>query len=228
MCCLFVSGGACCFFIFDFFWCGVLPSLVLVVLVGVPGCCYSTSILSWPLSLFLLLPLRSSETSFRLPFWCRGPRPPPRPGAASGAGGHEWGSRRIVGQQVAAGGVDDLDGGGVGGVVTVLFGLDGVEFEVELEVAEAARLRSLLGRYAVRARSVLRKAEPVVRGTRPSPVRSLDVEELRAVRAWARGRGFSVSERGRLPEAVLSAYEEAHPNSLGARRSVPPYYGTGQ
>ncbi len=113
-------------------------------------------------------------------------------------------------------GVDDLDGG----VVAVRFGLDGVEYEIDLGVVEAARLRELLGRYAACARSVLREAEPVVRTARPSPVRSLDVEELRAVRAWARGRGFSVSDRGRLSEAVLSAYEEAHPR---ARKSPPPY-----
>jgi hypothetical protein len=133
-----------------------------------------------------------------------------------------------VGEQVTVEGVDDLDGGRGDGVTTVRFGLDGVEFEVDLGVADAARLRELLGRYAVRARSVLRKAEPVARGARPSPVRSLDVEELRAVRAWARGRGFSVSQRGRLSEAVLSAYEEAHPNSLGTRRSAAPNYGTRQ
>jgi hypothetical protein len=104
------------------------------------------------------------------------------------------------------------------GFTTVRFGLDGVEFEVDLEPAEAVRLREFLGRYAVRARSVLREAEPVARQVRPSPVRSLDVEELRAVRVWARGRGFSVSDRGRLPEAVLSAYEEAHPNPRGGSR----------
>jgi hypothetical protein len=108
------------------------------------------------------------------------------------------------------------------GFTTVRFGLDGVEFEVDLEPAEAARLRELLGRYAVRARSVLREAEPVARDARPSPVRSLDVEELRAVRAWARERGFSVSDRGRLPEAVLSAYEEAHPNARKGSRSPIP------
>ncbi|MCS7477213.1 Lsr2 family protein [Umezawaea endophytica] len=108
------------------------------------------------------------------------------------------------------------------GFTTVRFGLDGVEFEIDLEPAEAARLREFLGRYAVRARSVLREAEPVARGVQPSPVRSLDVEELRAVRSWARGQGYSVSDRGRLPEAVLSAYEEAHPSARrGARPTIP-------
>jgi hypothetical protein len=115
--------------------------------------------------------------------------------------------------------VGEPDGSSGDGFTTVRFGLDGVEFEVDLPPADAARLREFLGRYAARARSVLREAEPAVRDTRPSPVRSLDVEELRAVRAWARGRGFSVPDRGRLSEAVLSAYEEAHPN---VRKTSPP------
>ena len=106
-----------------------------------------------------------------------------------------------------------------GSRVTVLFGLDGVSFEVDLSPADAARLRELLGRYAVRGRLVLREAEPVVCERRPAAVRSLDVEELRAVRVWARGRGFSVPDRGRLSEAVLSAYEEAHPNAFAVRRA---------
>ncbi|HEX6339706.1 Lsr2 family protein [Umezawaea sp.] len=99
------------------------------------------------------------------------------------------------------------------GFTAVRFGLDGVEFVIDLAPADAARLREFLGRYAVCARSVLREAEPVDPTVHPSPVRSRDVEELRAVRSWARGRGFSVSDRGRLPEAVLSAYDEAHPTA---------------
>ena len=129
-----------------------------------------------------------------------------------------------MGQQVTVEGVDDLDGSRENGVTTVRFGLDGVEFEVDLGPSDAARLRELLGRYAARARSVLREAEPVVRDTRPRPVRSLDVEELRAIRAWARGRGLSVSQRGRLSEAVLSAYEVAHPDLPGTPRSAAPKF----
>lgn len=112
-----------------------------------------------------------------------------------------------------------LDGSGGDGVVTVLFGLDGVSFEVDLTPVDAARLREFLGRYAVRGRLVLREAEPVVRERRAAAVRSLDVEELRAVRVWARGRGFSVPDRGRLSEAVLSAYGEAHPNAFAGPRA---------
>ncbi|WNV88589.1 Lsr2 family protein [Umezawaea sp. Da 62-37] len=124
-----------------------------------------------------------------------------------------------MGRRVTVEVVDDLDGSTAEGVATIGFGLDGVEYEIDLGPANAARLREVLRRYAVCARRVLRDAEPAVRGALPSPVRSLDVEELRAVRAWARGRGFSVSDRGRLSEAVLSAYEDAHPN---ARKPVSP------
>ncbi|WP_106191072.1 histone-like nucleoid-structuring protein Lsr2 [Umezawaea tangerina] len=123
-----------------------------------------------------------------------------------------------MGRRVTVEVVDDLDGSTAEGVATISFGLDGVEYEIDLCPANAARLREVLRRYALCARSGLRDAEPAARGARPSPVRSLDVEELRAVRAWARGRGFSVSDRGRLSEAVLSAYEEAHPNDRKSPR----------
>jgi hypothetical protein len=118
-----------------------------------------------------------------------------------------------VSEKVTVEVVDDLDGSRGDDVDTVRFGLDGVEFEIDLCPANAARLRELLWRYARCARLVLREAEPAPAESRPSPVRSHDAAELRAVRAWARAQGFSVPNRGRLSEAVLRAYETAHPES---------------
>jgi hypothetical protein len=123
-----------------------------------------------------------------------------------------------VAEKVTVEVVDDLDGTKGDDVGTVRFGLDGVEFEIDLCPANAARLREFLGRYARRARSILREAEPPAVGIRPSPLRSHDATELRAVRAWARERGFSVPDRGRVSEAVLSAYAAAHPKALGSGR----------
>jgi len=110
---------------------------------------------------------------------------------------------------------DDLDGAAAAeGVRTVHFGLDGVDWEVDLSVAEAARLREVLGRYVPFARRAAAEVERPVNVSPPTPVRSLDVAELRAVRAWARSNGLSVSDRGRISEAVLEAFEEAHPMCL--------------
>jgi hypothetical protein len=46
--------------------------------------------------------------------------------------------------------VDDLDGGEA--AETVLFGLDGVGYELDLSAANAAALRAVLGRYVAAAR----------------------------------------------------------------------------
>jgi hypothetical protein len=35
-------------------------------------------------------------------------------------------------------------------------------------------------------------------------------EETATIRAWARENGHEVSERGRIPKAVVQAYQSAH------------------
>lgn len=110
--------------------------------------------------------------------------------------------------------VDDLGRPAPEGGRTVRFGLDGVEWEADLSAAEAARLRELLGRYVPYARRMAPDVEPPVNAAPPTPVRSLDVAELRAVRTWARANGFSVSDHGRIAAAVLEAFEQAHPGGL--------------
>lgn len=117
--------------------------------------------------------------------------------------------------------VGDRGGAGAAGVRTVRFGLDGVEWEVDLSEADAARLREVLGRYVPFARRMAPEVEPPVNVAPPTPLRSLDAAELRAVRAWARSSGFSVSDHGRVPAAVLDAYERAHPDGRPPGGSPP-------
>ncbi|MEU4766702.1 Lsr2 family protein [Actinosynnema sp. NPDC023794] len=98
--------------------------------------------------------------------------------------------------------VDDLDGHTGHDVRPVSFGLDGVWFEIRLGAANAARLRAVLDRFVRAARRVP--------GAAPAPVRSVDAHLAQAVRQWAREHGYRISDRGRLPEIVLEAYERAH------------------
>jgi hypothetical protein len=35
-------------------------------------------------------------------------------------------------------------------------------------------------------------------------------EALKAIRNWAKGEGWAVSDRGRLPNNVVEAYDAAH------------------
>ena len=107
--------------------------------------------------------------------------------------------------------VDDLDGSVA--VETVGFMFEGREYEIDLSAENAARLRDGLadfvaagrrpnggggGRRGAGARSVGRSVGRA----------SMDREQAAAIREWARANGFDVSERGRIPSVVLSAYEQ--------------------
>jgi len=97
--------------------------------------------------------------------------------------------------------VDDLDGGEA--EETVQFGLDGIAYEIDLSSENAKKLRKELGSYAEHAR----KAGGARRRprTRTGPGRERSSE----IRAWAKERGYKVSERGRIPAAIIAEYESA-------------------
>ncbi|QQQ79054.1 Lsr2 family protein [Saccharothrix sp. 6-C] len=107
--------------------------------------------------------------------------------------------------------VDDLDGHTGHDVRPVSFGLDGVWFEIRLGAANAAALRAVLDRFVRAARRVP--------GAAPAPPRSTDAHLAQVVRQWARAHGYRISDRGRLSEIVLDAYERAHPGHRHADRS---------
>jgi hypothetical protein len=72
-------------------------------------------------------------------------------------------------------------------------------------------------RTARRAPSAARKAPPVVRSTEAAAARSEQKTARRSagslsnaeVRSWARQNGLTVSNRGRLPASVMTAYRNA-------------------
>ncbi len=96
--------------------------------------------------------------------------------------------------------VDDVDGGAAD--QTVEFSLDGVDYEIDLSDAHAARLRDDLALWVGHARR--REGS----GRRGVPTRPDGVDQA-AVRAWARENGHTVNERGRVPSAVLDAHRAA-------------------
>jgi hypothetical protein len=97
--------------------------------------------------------------------------------------------------------VDDLDGTSSQDVSTVLFGLDGVSYEIDLSDANAERLRDSLADYVESAR---RTGGRIKRGTRPA-----QSGEAGQIREWALENGFELAGRGRIPSHVLDAYKEA-------------------
>src|SRR5712691_7928553 len=97
-----------------------------------------------------------------------------------------------VAQKVQTLFIDDLDGSAAEG--TVRFGLDGTEYEIDLNAGHAQELRDALARYVSAARRVGGSARRPARGGRKGPAGGLNPTE---VREWAKAQGIEVKDRGR-------------------------------
>lgn len=99
--------------------------------------------------------------------------------------------------------VDDIDGGDAD--ETIEFGIDGVNYEIDLSTKNARALRDSFAVYVAEARKV---ASTRRRGGRRSASRG--GESPAQIREWARSNGFDVSARGRVSTEVREAYTAAH------------------
>jgi len=99
--------------------------------------------------------------------------------------------------------IDDIDGGAAEG--TVRFGLDGTEYEIDLNAKHAEELRKVLADYATHGRKVGGTSRRGPRGRRSNA----DVIDTAKVREWAKGKGFDIKERGRVPANVVEKYKAA-------------------
>ncbi|GAB3005870.1 MULTISPECIES: histone-like nucleoid-structuring protein Lsr2 [Amycolatopsis] len=111
-------------------------------------------------------------------------------------------------QKVLVSLVDDLDGSEAD--ETVEFGLDGINYQIDLSSENAEELRDALAQYVEHARRAGGRKRA---GGRPSAKpaassASVDREQNQAIRAWARKNGFQVSDRGRIPSEVVEAYHK--------------------
>jgi hypothetical protein len=109
-----------------------------------------------------------------------------------------------VAQQVQTRLVDDLDGSEA--VETITFGLEGRQYEIDLSTDNAARLRDSLAAFVAAGRRSGTAARSRSNGVKASPTAS-DREHTSAVREWARQNGHQISDRGRIPNSVLEAYQ---------------------
>jgi len=90
--------------------------------------------------------------------------------------------------------IDDLDGSAAKG--TVRFGLDGTEYEIDLNAENARALREALARYVSAARRAGGGTrQPARGGTQGAGGRAEPTE----VREWAKAQGIEVKDRGRVP-----------------------------
>ncbi|HHV21922.1 MAG TPA: Lsr2 family protein [Propionibacterium sp.] len=96
---------------------------------------------------------------------------------------------------------DDIDG--TTADETIRFGLDGVDYEIDLSVENAEKLRDGMAQWVGHARKVSRG-----RGTAANR-KSAGGASPTEIRAWAKANGFDVSSRGRVPTNIREAFEAA-------------------
>jgi hypothetical protein len=124
----------------------------------------------------------------------------------TGPGGRRKGPISVA-QRVVVTLSDDIDGGEA--AETVAFGLDGKMYEIDLNAANAKKLRKALAPYLAAGR----KLPARVTAGRGTPVTSYTHTALApdpaAVRAWAQSNKMDVPARGRIPKRVYEAFRAA-------------------
>ena len=103
--------------------------------------------------------------------------------------------------------IDDLDGSEAEG--TIRFGLDGTEYEIDLNAEHAQALRDVLARYVHAARRAGGGARRPARGGRRASAGGVDSTE---VREWAKAQGIDVKDRGRVPTELVVKFKAATGN----------------
>lgn len=104
---------------------------------------------------------------------------------------------------------DDYDG--TKADETVLFGLDGAEYEVDLSSDNAQVLRDALAPWVgVARRTGGRRKRTTASAAAPRPAENSAGASTSDVRAWAQENGYEVSSRGRVSAEVREAYDKAH------------------
>ena len=108
---------------------------------------------------------------------------------------------------------DDIDGGEA--TETVLFGLDGTAYEIDLNDHNAGQLRDAVAPFVGAAQ---RAGRPSAASTRPArastrtagtTTRTPHEVDPKAVRTWAEANGVQVSSQGRISAAVMEQYRTA-------------------
>lgn len=98
---------------------------------------------------------------------------------------------------------DDVDGGEAAD--TIRFGLDGVDYEIDLSDANAGKLREAFAPWVSNGRRASgRRRGPSRPGMTRRGSRAGDI------RSWAQGQGMEISARGRIPADIQEAYDRAH------------------
>ena len=91
--------------------------------------------------------------------------------------------------------IDDING--ELGDETIKFGLDGIDYEIDLSAENAAKLREVIDPW-------------IQAGRRVAGTDTRRVSDASKIRAWAREQNMQVSEKGRISAKIRSAYYRTH------------------
>ncbi|WP_207843628.1 histone-like nucleoid-structuring protein Lsr2 [Williamsia soli] len=115
---------------------------------------------------------------------------------------------------------DDFDGSELdpSEVIVETFTVNGVDYSLDLGGKSAAKFDKDMQKWIDKAtkiggrqkRSANKQAPAPTRATTPAAVAGGDKAQLSAVREWARANGYEVSDRGRIPRAIVEEFEAAH------------------
>jgi Lsr2 len=98
--------------------------------------------------------------------------------------------------------IDDLDGSEA--QTTVRFGLDGTDYEIDLNSAHAQEFGDAIAKYT----GAGRKVSSATRASR-GPRRDSSAPSPAVVREWAKDQGIDVRDRGRVPSELVIRFQEA-------------------
>ncbi|WP_027861188.1 Lsr2 family protein [Marmoricola sp. URHB0036] len=96
---------------------------------------------------------------------------------------------------------DDLDGSK--DAETYAFAWQGAEYEIDLSNKNYKALDKVLQPYIEAGTKVTKRSTSSRRS-------SSSKRDIAAVREWAKSQNLEVSERGRIPRAIIEAFDAAH------------------
>jgi hypothetical protein len=107
--------------------------------------------------------------------------------------------------------IDDLDGKLISdGGGTFVFSLQDREYEIDLSLHNFEKLKLALKPFLDTARS--RRSRSSL-GKSALDTAAPPVSDAREVRAWANGNGYALGTRGRIPDSVVRAFDDARRTS---------------
>lgn len=106
---------------------------------------------------------------------------------------------------------DDVDGSKAEG--TVRFGLDGTDYEIDLNTEHADDLRKIYAPYIEKARKITLSGRPTRRARASSAPSGINPTEIRE---WAKSQGIEVRDRGRVPAELIARFKTAQSSPVPA------------